>query len=98
MSTRTTQLQLVKVLREARELLARPGNDFSWSSWRDASGALREIDRLIETIESGEMPKHLDFEVLFAPTGPIQEVSLSSGWGQEFLAVAQRFDAALKQV
>jgi len=29
---------------------------------------------------------------LFAPTGPIQEVSLSSGWGQEFLELAERFD------
>ena len=32
--------------------------------------------------------------VLFLPTGPIQEVSLSSGWGDEFVALADRFDAA----
>ena len=30
--------------------------------------------------------------VLFAPTGPIQEVSLSSGWGHEFIKLAERFD------
>ncbi|HEX8181606.1 MAG TPA: hypothetical protein VF525_18845 [Pyrinomonadaceae bacterium] len=34
-------------------------------------------------------------EVLFAPTGPMQEVSLSSGWGEEFLALAERFDEAM---
>ena len=34
-------------------------------------------------------------EVLFAPTGPIQEVSLSSGWGKEFLALSERFDDAM---
>jgi hypothetical protein len=32
--------------------------------------------------------------VLFAPTGPIREVSLSSGWAEESLALAERFDAA----
>jgi hypothetical protein len=35
-----------------------------------------------------------DIEVLFAPTGPIQEVSMSSGWSREFLRLAERFDEA----
>ncbi len=33
-----------------------------------------------------------------APTGSIQEVSVSSGWGEEFLAVSERFDAVIKRV
>jgi len=36
--------------------------------------------------------------VLFAPTGPIQEVSLSSGWGQGFLKLAEDFDAAVERL
>jgi len=98
MTTSTTHSKLVSVLREAREFLARPDNDYAWSSWNDAADALREIDGLISRIESGDMPKRLDLEVLFAPTGPIQEVSLSSGWGQEFLGLADRFDAAMRSV
>jgi hypothetical protein len=35
--------------------------------------------------------------VLFAPTGPIQEVSISSGWGNEFLDLAERFDRAVQR-
>jgi hypothetical protein len=91
-----THPDLVGVLREARALLARPGNDFAWSSWDAASDALREMDDLISRIESGALPSHLDLEVLFAPTGPIQEVSVSSGWGEEFLGLADRFDAAMR--
>ena len=71
--------QLVEVLREARALLALPGNDFAWSSWEDAPAALAELDQQIAAIESGQLPAKLDLEVLFAPTGPMQEVSLSSG-------------------
>jgi hypothetical protein len=87
---------LPDVLREARSLLARPGNNFDWSSWGDAEAALREVDGLIGTLESGRLPSRLTVSVLFAPTGPIQEVSLSSGWADEFLALASRCDAVVE--
>lgn len=86
---------LIAVLREARGLVARPGNDFSWSSWDDARAAVEELEGLVRALEAGERPARIDLDVLFAPTGPLQEVSLSSGWGEEFLALAERFDAAL---
>lgn len=94
MSIRVEYQNLLEILREAGEFLARPDNDFSWSSWGDATAALRDIDSLITQIESGSLPKRLDVSVLFAPTGPMQEVSVSSGWGQDFLSLAERFDAA----
>ncbi|HEU0299769.1 MAG TPA: hypothetical protein VFR37_09950 [Longimicrobium sp.] len=90
--------ELVEVLREARALLARPGNNFDWSSWRDADDALEEVDGLIREIEAGRLPARLAVSILFAPTGPIQETAISSGWGDEFLAVADRFDAAVEKV
>jgi hypothetical protein len=96
--TNVTHLQLVEVLREARGFLARPDNDFTWSDWGSTADALQEIDDIIARIESGVLPARLDIEVLFAPTGPIQEVSLSSGWGKAFLGLAERFDAAMKIV
>jgi len=85
--------ELLAVLRQARALLAVPGNDFAWSSWPDAQAALAEVDRHIAAIECGHLPAPLNLAVLFAPTGPMQEVSLSSGWADAFLAVASRFDA-----
>jgi hypothetical protein len=90
--------ELVNVLRQARALLALPGNDFAWSSWEDASVALAELDRQIAAVESGQLPPRLDLAVLFGPTGPIQEVSISSGWGYAFLTLSARFDAVEGQV
>ncbi|MDR3460607.1 MAG: hypothetical protein P4N60_24525 [Verrucomicrobiae bacterium] len=98
MKAATTHPELLQVLGEARVFLARSHNDFAWSSWDGTADALREIDGLISRIASGDMPKRLDLEVLFAPTGPIQEVSVSSGWGEEFLGLAERFDAAMKTI
>jgi len=72
---------LRSVLEEARELLAAADNDFTWSSWQDRDDAFREIDALLADLRSGTLPSTLALHMLFAPTGPIQEVSLSSGWG-----------------
>jgi hypothetical protein len=50
------------------------------------------MDRYIADLTQGVVPP---LSWVFAPTGPLQEVSLRSGWGAEFLAFAARFDAAM---
>jgi hypothetical protein len=83
---------LLTVMTEIRRLLALPDNDFAWSSWRDQRAALADINRSIADLKQGAVP-HLS--LLFAPTGPLQDVSLRSGWGAEFLALAERFDSEM---
>jgi hypothetical protein len=85
--------EMVNVLRESREWIARPGNDFTWS-WSDAEAALAEIDGMIAALQRGAPLSAPAHTVVFAPTGPMQELSLSSGWGNVFLALADRWDAA----
>ena len=83
---------LLAVMTELRRLVALPDNDFAWSAWRDQRAALADMDRYMAALTQGAVP-NLSF--LFAPTGPLQDVSLRSGWGTEFLALAARFDAAM---
>lgn len=94
----TNAHHLATLLREARALLARPDNDFDWSSWEDSVHALTEVDALIARLETGDCPPELSISGLFAPTGRMQEVSLSSGWDDAFLDLAARIDAALAAV
>jgi hypothetical protein len=82
---------LLDVMLEARRLIALGGNDFSWSSFIDQEAALEVIDAHIESLREGST----NTGVLFLPTGPIQEVSVSSGWGDEFVVLAHRYDAAV---
>ena len=92
-----TFTELLDVLTATRDLLARPENDFDWSSWRDQGAALQEMDDIIANVRIERVDKRT-LDVLFAPTGPIQEVSLSSGWGREFLAIAERYDNAISSM
>ncbi|WP_135211446.1 hypothetical protein [Vitreimonas flagellata] len=86
---------LIDIFSEVRTLLARAENDFDWSSWEDETAALEEIDGLLANLRAGNPPDTHTMRVLFAPTGPMQEVSLSSGWGNRFLELAERFDEVM---
>lgn len=90
--------ELLDVLRDTRAMLALPDNEFMWSSWLDADHALAEVDALIERLEAGGLPDRGAISILFAVTGPVQETAISSGWGDDFLALADRCDAAVARV
>ena len=84
---------LLDVMLEARRLVALPDNDFTWSSFIDQEAALDEIDGCIANLRAGDTTTG-GMAILFVPTGPLQELALSSGWGDEFCALADRFDLA----
>jgi hypothetical protein len=90
--TNSASKSLIAVLQETNELLALSGNDFIGSSCDNAEQAKTEIQCHIEKLASGDYSSLADLKLLFAPTGSIQEVSLGSGWGEKFLAVASKFD------
>ena len=87
---------LVEVLTETRTMLARPNNDFSWSRWKDGEAAVAEIDAILGRIEAAETIKLLPLQALYGPTGSLQEVSIESGWADDFMKLASRFDDAIR--
>lgn len=89
---------LIHVLEASIELVSLPENDFCWSFWSDRDGAKAELEGLINSLRAGVLPERMRFAVLFAPTGPLQEVSLSSGWANTFLKIADKFDEAEAQL
>jgi hypothetical protein len=88
---------LIEVFLNAKSLLALPDNDFSWSSWDNVNDAIIEVDEIIAKLQSGQSPDVLIMKIIFAPTGPMQEVGLSSGWAEPFLKLAEHFDDALEE-
>jgi hypothetical protein len=66
-----------------------------WSSWRDTTHALQEIDEIAAALTTGApLPAH-QIGVVFAPTGPMHELAVSSGWSAAFGQIAAEVDAAL---
>ena len=84
---------LVDVLEDVKRFVARPENEFIWSGWQNQSEALAVIDAYIARVKVGEETCARDLDLLFAPTGQLQELSLSSGWADEYIVLASRYDA-----
>lgn len=94
-SSHSPEDALIAIFEETKLFLAWPENDFSSSRWMNANIALAEINVLINALKEGRRPTALHLELLFAPSGPMQEVSLQSGWEIAFFQLADRFDHAI---
>ena len=93
MSDDAARTELIEILEAARALVSRPGNDYSWSSWRDGEHALSEVDGHLDRLRTGGELHAASVAILFAPTGPMQELAIESGWGGVFGGLADRFNA-----
>jgi len=83
---------LVRILEPSIELVETTDNDFSWTSWENTKEAVKEINQLMRMVKSGRLPSRKKVGILFAPTGPLQELSISSSWGDLFLTMAEKYD------
>ncbi|WP_067894352.1 hypothetical protein [Nocardia vaccinii] len=92
--------EVVRILETVIDVVARPDTDVSWSSYDEPAQVITELRDLIRRIRPpGPDPATTrQIALLFAPTGAIQEISISSGWGEGFLLLAQRMDRALGKV
>jgi hypothetical protein len=97
-SANSAKQSLVKVLQETDELLSLKENDFAWSPWENLEDANAEIRKHITRLEADDFSGIENLKLLFAPTGAIQEISVSSGWGEKFLALAKKFDRTVARL
>jgi hypothetical protein len=88
----TPREKLIEILQATRALVARPDNEFMYSGWEDADEALAAIDGHIARVKSGEPFRFGDISILYAPTGALQDLSISSGWSDQYMALASEID------
>ena len=79
-------------------LIAQPSTDVCWSRYNTPDEVICDL----EIIENGVLNKDLEsidrLLFLLAPTGDLQEISLSSGWGDEFLDIAETMEKEAKKI
>ncbi len=90
--------EVIGILQGVKHVLALPGTDVVWSRYNNAEETIEDINRHMESLQRGDLSRIDDLVLLFAPTGSLQEISISSGWGEEFLDLAARFDRAIERL
>ena len=90
--------EVIDVLETVVRILKLPGTDVAWSRYQSGDEAVADVNHHIGRLRGGDPSHIVDLTLLFAPTGSLQEISISSGWGDAFLDLAARFDRAIEAV
>ena len=86
------------MLRRILELLSRDDADVTWSTCGTPGELRAQRQPIWEKAETGitlDDAQRARLRFLFLPAGPVQETSLSSGWGAELVSLAARLDRAM---
>ena len=79
-----------------KELLALPSTDINWqNTFKSADEVIERLTYLETEIAKNDNKAIKELIFLLAPTGDLQEISISSGWGYEFLGIAEALEKAL---
>ena len=90
------EIVLIEILETVKKLILEPRTDISWSIFDSKDELIIEIDAHIQKLKLKNFSKIKDLILLFAPTSDFQEISLSSGWGNQYLNISERFDIAIR--
>jgi hypothetical protein len=88
--------EIIQILDKIIGKLSLPGCDVVWSHYDSQAEALTDVKEHIERLKKNDFSKLGDLKLLFAPTGSLQDISISNGWGTEFLVLATQFDKAIE--
>lgn len=98
--SRLDPVEVVRLLEVLIGIIARPDTDLSWSGYDDPEVLITELRGLIRRMRQPDPDAGAvrEISLLFAPTGRIQEIAISSGWGEGYLVLAEQMDRALGPV
>jgi hypothetical protein len=86
------KLRLLTILATTKVLLSRSGSE-GWGL-EYPKEAEQQIDQILDCLFFGsEKPLPHHWQVLYAPTGPLQEISMSNGWSDAYLKLSKEFDS-----
>jgi hypothetical protein len=71
--------------------------DVSWTHFNTIEELTQMIDSSIDGLKRNENVVIEELAIHFAPTSTFQELSISNGWAEEYLMLADRFDDAVKK-
>lgn len=88
--------EVVTVLADVLKIVESENQDVTWAGawWDEPRDMVSDLRNHLARLRKGDTSRMAELRLLFLPTGPLQEVSISSGWSTRYLKLAAQFDAA----
>ncbi|MBV1922435.1 MAG: hypothetical protein KUG68_00250 [Flavobacteriaceae bacterium] len=72
--------------------------NITWSSIESVEVFKSEINKDIIAISKGDFSSISTYDTYFLPTGDFQEISISNGWGEEYITLAKEFETLYARI
>ncbi len=89
---------IINILEVVKEIIKATDTDFIWTGFDSEEEIINELDHHILKLKMEDFSEIEDLIVWFLPTADIQEISLSSGWNDQYLFISEIFDKAIKDL
>jgi hypothetical protein len=89
-------MELIDVLEETNDYLKKYDN-ISWHELSPAEASM-DLEIAIEQLRSRQKIDRKHLEILFAPTGLIQECAMANNWEAQYLKLSEKFDGLIRKV
>ncbi len=89
---------LIKILKNLKRILKTRETNIIYSTFDSIEDLIFEIDNHIQKLKDEDFSVIDNLILLFAPTSDLQEIFISSGWSNQFLDIAERFDDVIKDL
>ncbi len=88
--------KLTKVVEVTRYFIKQSRKSSLYTSAEEINDILATFDNLLKNHRKLDKKSIREMSVLFAPTGPIQEISIDGGWSKIFFLLAKTVDETLR--
>ena len=82
---------LITIIEKIRGKI-KDGSAMEWTGCDSAKSLRNELELYIDQLQKGNTECLKDLNTHFLPTSTFQEHSLSNGWADEFMSLAEQFD------
>jgi len=83
---------LIKLLNKIIELVSTRDTNMVWSTYDTKEVLILELKNYIQRLQNNDFSPIEQLISLFLPTGDLQEIAISSGWGEEYLSISKKFE------
>jgi hypothetical protein len=89
---------LINMLDEIKEIIRTRDTNMVWSTFDTKEVLILELENYIQRLQNNEFSPIEQLIGLFLPTGDLQEIAISSGWGEEYLSISKKFDDLIQVI
>jgi thymidylate kinase len=89
---------LIALIEKIKDLVKQQGTNLLWTHYDSKEEVIDELERHIMLLQKEDFSKINELILLFAPTSDLQELSISNGWGKQFVEIAEKFDGIINEI